>query len=155
YYAMRQRAKPSVPPVPILAEESMIRYASADVESEATFAPEPRSTEACSPSDVRRDMPMATDDTLDVDTETRVSRSAEDIEWVLPQIGRYVMIRELGRGGLGTVYLARDEALGREVAIKISVASLGARPEQRTRFNREALAMAQLKHPNIVLIYDV
>ena len=65
------------------------------------------------------------------------------------------MIREIGKGGMGAVYLARDEALGREVAIKVSRATSRSSPEGRARFDREAMLMARLDHPNIVTIYDM
>jgi predicted Ser/Thr protein kinase len=68
------------------------------------------------------------------------------------RIGRYELVDRLGEGGMGTLYLARDPALGRTVAIKLlSVRSA----ELRERFEREARAAAALKHHNIVTIYDV
>ncbi len=56
---------------------------------------------------------------------------------------------------MGEVYLARDERLGREVAIKVLPAHLAATPEARTRFEREARAVSSLNHPNICTLYDV
>lgn len=67
--------------------------------------------------------------------------------------GQYVLERELGRGGMGVVYLARDVRLDRLVAIKVLPRALGADPELRERFLREARTSAQLSHPNIVPIY--
>jgi tetratricopeptide (TPR) repeat protein/predicted Ser/Thr protein kinase len=71
-----------------------------------------------------------------------------------PLIGRYTLLRELGRGGMGTVYSAYDEELDRKVAIKLlhqtSGASLGA-----PRLLGEAQALARLSHPNVVQVYDV
>jgi serine/threonine-protein kinase len=68
------------------------------------------------------------------------------------RIGRYELVDRLGQGGMGTLYLARDPALGRTVAIKLlSVHS----DELRERFAREARAAAALRHHNIVTIYDV
>ncbi len=64
------------------------------------------------------------------------------------------MLRELGAGGLGSVYLARHESLGRDVAIKLMHAEVAARPEYRQRFEREARALGQLRHPNIVTVLD-
>lgn len=69
--------------------------------------------------------------------------------------GRYVIDRELGRGGMGIVYLARDVALDRPVAIKLLPAALAARPAMRTRFLQEARTAARLAHPNIVPIHAV
>lgn len=69
--------------------------------------------------------------------------------------GRYVVERELGRGGMGVVFLAQDVALLRPVAIKILAPDIAGRPELRARFVREARTVAALSHPNIVPIYAV
>jgi len=67
----------------------------------------------------------------------------------------YELDREIGRGGMGVVYLARDRRLKRAVAIKLLPPELAFRGEIRTRFLREAETAAQLSHPNIVPIYSV
>ncbi len=69
--------------------------------------------------------------------------------------GRYSIERELGRGGMGIVLLARDVALDRLVAIKLLPAPLAASAESRDRFLREARTAAGLSHPNIVPIHAV
>lgn len=69
--------------------------------------------------------------------------------------GTWSIERELGRGGMGTVYLARDVALDRPVALKVLHPALAADPEQRDRFLREARTGARLSHPHIVPIYAV
>lgn len=69
--------------------------------------------------------------------------------------GVYDLEHELGRGGMGVVYKARDRRLKRTVAIKVLPPELGYRSEIRTRFLREAETAAQLSHPNIVPIYSV
>src|SRR5690349_2489912 len=69
--------------------------------------------------------------------------------------GRYSLERELGRGGMGVVYLAREVRLDRPVAVKVLPPALAARPELRERFLREARTAAKLAHPNIVPIYRV
>lgn len=67
--------------------------------------------------------------------------------------GQYSIERELGRGGMGIVVLARDERLDRQVALKVLPPSLAEHPETRERFLREARMAAQLSHPNIVPVY--
>src|SRR5688500_9736704 len=67
----------------------------------------------------------------------------------------YELDREIGRGGMGIVYKARDRRLKRLVAIKVLPPELAFRAEIRTRFLREAETAAQLSHPNIVPIYSV
>lgn len=69
--------------------------------------------------------------------------------------GRYALERELGRGGMGIVYLARDLSLDRPVAIKLLPPSLASVPKHRERFLREARTAARLSHPNIVPIHSV
>jgi serine/threonine-protein kinase len=69
--------------------------------------------------------------------------------------GEYSLERELGRGGMGIVYLAREVQLDRLVAIKVLPEALAARPDVRERFLREARMAASLSHPHIVPIYRV
>lgn len=72
-----------------------------------------------------------------------------------PAIPGYDLLRELGRGGMGVVWLARQAALDRQVALKTLLAPDFADSEVRARFRREALALAQLQHPHIVQIHEV
>lgn len=65
---------------------------------------------------------------------------------------RYQPLRALGKGAMGAVFLARDQHLGREVAIKIMLDTSGA--EARARFQREAQALAGVEHPNVVRVYE-
>src|SRR5436190_9834427 len=69
--------------------------------------------------------------------------------------GEYSLERELGRGGMGIVYLAREVQLDRLVAIKLLPSALASRAEVRERFLREARTAASLSHPHIVPIYRV
>ncbi|MBI5479957.1 MAG: serine/threonine protein kinase, partial [Deltaproteobacteria bacterium] len=69
-------------------------------------------------------------------------------------LGRYRVVEELGRGGMAVVYRGEDTGLGRAVAIKVMHAHLESTPEAVERFRREARAVAALKHPNIVEIFD-
>ncbi len=70
-------------------------------------------------------------------------------------IGRYRVIRRLGQGGFGRVYLARDEDLDRSVAIKVPNPERIAGPEDVAAYLAEAKALARLDHPHIVPVYDV
>ena len=71
----------------------------------------------------------------------------------LTAIGSYRIEREIGRGGMGVVYLARDTKLERDVAIKAMSARFTDDPVKLTRFEREARLLASLNHPNIAAIY--
>ena len=68
--------------------------------------------------------------------------------------GRYRLESKLGSGGMSTVYLARDETLERWVAIKVMHREISDQPDQIERFRREARAVAQLSHPNVVAVID-
>jgi len=75
-----------------------------------------------------------------------------------PTLGRYEILKELGQGAMGTVYLGNDPNIDREVAIKtINYAEINSEElsEVKSRFFREAQAAGKLSHPNIVTIYDV
>ena len=69
------------------------------------------------------------------------------------RIGRYEIISAISQGGMGSVYLARDPQLNRQVAVKLLLDTLDS-DEWRRRFQREAKAIARLDHPNIVTIFD-
>jgi serine/threonine protein kinase len=68
-------------------------------------------------------------------------------------IGSYTIVREIGRGGMGRVYLAEDARLGRTVALKALPPELTGHPDQRERLRREARAAAVLAHPGICTVY--
>ncbi|WP_067833589.1 protein kinase domain-containing protein [Actinomadura kijaniata] len=69
--------------------------------------------------------------------------------------GRYELLGPLGRGGMGTIYRARDRELARLVAVKMLPDDLVDRPESRKRFQREARTAAGLNHPNITMVFDM
>jgi serine/threonine-protein kinase len=71
------------------------------------------------------------------------------------QIGKYRVKGELGRGGMGAVYLAEQPGLGREVAIKELILSPAADPTALMRFLQEAQVMARTSHPNLVQVHDL
>ncbi len=77
-------------------------------------------------------------------------------EWTdLPPVPGYEVEAVLGRGGMGIVFRARHVRLKRRVALKMLLAGAYAAPHERARFQREAEAVAGLRHPNIVQVYDV
>jgi serine/threonine protein kinase/tetratricopeptide (TPR) repeat protein len=70
-------------------------------------------------------------------------------------VSHYRIIKKLGEGGMGEVYLAEDTRLGRQIALKVLPASYQYDPERRTRFLTEARAASALRSPNIAAIYDI
>jgi eukaryotic-like serine/threonine-protein kinase len=82
-------------------------------------------------------------------------RRAEDVPPV-PQVGRYLLLRRLGQGGMGVVYSAYDPDLDRKVALKLLHPNANRDNEEaRSRLLREAQAMARVSHPNVIPVFDV
>ncbi len=71
------------------------------------------------------------------------------------QLGKYLLKSQLGHGGMGVVYLATDTRLHRDVALKILPRQMSADQEAVGRFMQEARVVAQLNHPNVVIVHDV
>jgi len=89
------------------------------------------------------------------DPDAPSQRGGEDPEWTRPNLlGGYHVLKELGHGGMGAVYLARQLSLDRNVALKVMKPEWASSPTFVSRFTREAYAAAQLVHHNIVQIYD-
>ena len=95
-------------------------------------------------------------ETLPEDTLVQLLRSVpESTRPSLRLVAGYDIVRELARGGMGVVYLARQTALGRDVALKMIHRGPDAHPEELSRFRREAQVIATLRHPNIAQVFDV
>ncbi len=77
-----------------------------------------------------------------------------DLQTPFPAIIGYKMIRPLGEGGMGAVYLALDQTLGRRVAVKVVSRRIAEEGESAARFLREARSMATVEHLHIVRIYS-
>ncbi len=90
---------------------------------------------------------------LDLPTET--DRDRPPAAAPVPAVDGYEVLGVLGHGGMGVVYKARDLRLNRLVALKMVLAGAGAAPKELSRFKAEAEAVARLRHPNIVQIFEV
>lgn len=80
--------------------------------------------------------------------------SSQPTELILTRVADYDVLRVIGRGGMGVVCRARDRLLGREVALKLMHSGVLASEEELRRFRTEAEAVARLRHPNLVAIYE-
>jgi len=88
-------------------------------------------------------------------TATATNQSAPATDSHLPVVAGYELLTVLGRGGMGIVYTARQLGFNRIVALKMIRASVGDSPNERARFRIEAEAVARLRHPNIVQVFDI
>ncbi len=87
-------------------------------------------------------------------TSTEHHYSSQQIDEGALIAGRYRLSRWLGLGAMGEVWAARDERLGRDVAVKLVLGDPTTDPETADRFTREAIAVARINHPNVVSVYD-
>jgi serine/threonine protein kinase len=85
-------------------------------------------------------------------SDAAVRRLRVAATWPVFTTDRYTVLREIGRGGMGTVYLAKDATLRREVAVKVPHATFSAEVERR--LEQEARVLARLEHPGIVPVHD-
>ena len=79
---------------------------------------------------------------------------APHIKELSGRIGKFDIVKPLGKGAMGIVYLAHDIKLERDVALKVMVAGIADDPELKMRFEREAKAVAKMTHPNVVTVFD-
>src|SRR5438876_26471 len=89
------------------------------------------------------------------DPESNPSAPSAPIKELSGRIGKYDIIKPLGKGAMGMVYLAHDTILERDVALKVMVSSIADDPELKQRFEREAKAVARMTHPNVVNVFDL
>jgi serine/threonine protein kinase len=89
------------------------------------------------------------------DPESNPSAPSGPIKELSGRIGKYDIVKPLGKGAMGIVYLAHDTILERDVALKVMVAAIADDPELKTRFEREAKAVARMTHPNVVNVFDL
>ena len=77
------------------------------------------------------------------------------IKEITGRIGKYEVVKPLGKGAMGIVYLAHDTVLDRDVALKVMVSQIADDPELKQRFEREARAVAKMTHSNVVTVFDL
>jgi predicted Ser/Thr protein kinase len=97
----------------------------------------------------------ATRATLSLPSDTRPAAAPSGAPALPEQFGRYRIIKQIGKGGMGSVYLAHDTELDRSVALKVPHFKSDDAPEVLERFTREARAAATINHPNICPVHDV
>lgn len=81
--------------------------------------------------------------------------SSDDSDKPADKLGRYRIIKRIGIGGMGEVFLAHDSVLNRQVALKLLPASLTSDPQHVRRFQQEAYAASKISHPNVAHIYEI
>src|SRR5438552_4107134 len=88
-------------------------------------------------------------------TEQPEPKPAALVKELSGRVGKYEIVRPIGKGAMGMVYLAHDTVLERDVALKVMVAQIADDPELIQRFSREAKAVAKMTHPNVVMVFDL
>ncbi|HEY6546359.1 MAG TPA: protein kinase, partial [Vicinamibacteria bacterium] len=88
------------------------------------------------------------------DSNPESQPKASALKELTGRVGKYEITSLLGKGAMGQVYLAKDTRLDREVALKVMMGNIADDPELKARFEREAKAVARMKHPNVVMVFD-
>ncbi|RKG95039.1 serine/threonine protein kinase [Corallococcus sp. CA053C] len=117
-------------------------------------APEPRDAALDEATVLRPKAPPAREPRAPLDTGFRAEDAETVVSGAKPRLPGLELLEVLGRGGMGEVWLARQQSLGRTVAVKVLPPRLAKDAEFVSRFDKEATALAALSHPNIVQIID-
>ena len=139
-------------PIDVLADEFVQRYRQGERPTIEQFAQQhPEFAD-----DIRNLFPML----VNIEQLKRPAATADGTRVALPaasieQLGDFRIIREIGRGGMGVVFEAEQQSLGRRVALKVLGDNVAGSPNRVQRFRREAEAAARLHHTNIVPVYGV
>ena len=142
---------------------SLRLLSSSPVEERAAFLTEAckgdeemrRRVEAMLAADARNDLLMDRPAYQDITVLSPTPPPPDDSQsFTGEMIGVYKLIKQVGHGGMGTVYLVYDTRLGRRAALKLLPSNLVNNPERVRRFQREARTASALNHPNIITIYD-
>ena len=137
--------------------QTVISSSRTDIERKITnleLAQTRGATVACSPPKTKAAPVSRNDATIIEEVTPAGSHEDTDAESVGPD-GRYLLHRELGRGGMAVVFLASDSVLGRDVALKQLPTRMNSEKELTERFRQEARALASLSHSNVVQIFDL
>ena len=151
---LSSKAKSVAPYTPILGDASLIRYATGTTDSMISFVADTSNLEDAPEGSSVRSGPTSLEDTILGGSDSESQPLTGEATKTPEQIGRYTIVGLLGRGGMGTVYVAFDQALKRELALKTIDARFQDSPTSKARFFREAELLARLDHPNFVRIYD-
>src|SRR6185503_17835166 len=89
------------------------------------------------------------------EAEPKPDSGAPVVKELTGKIGKYDIVKPLGKGAMGMVYLAHDTVLERDVALKVMVPQIADDAELNDRFKREAKAVARMTHPNVVSVFDL
>jgi serine/threonine protein kinase len=93
--------------------------------------------------------------TASLENEMLTSAHGREVRRLPAEFGRYTLLKQMGTGGMGAVYLAEERMLHRQVAVKILSRQFASETELVSRFKREGRAAVQLRHPNLVPAYEV